>query len=145
MPTGNNYAPLEQGANNKFNNKRVSISKKFPPYGKQLDELRRQGLVPVLRVIVSTDWKLGAAYPRIVIPKDTKPENIEFRYLAGLSVQIVHHADEAELVRSLIGEIIKVKPRVLTLFNFDIASQKDSEFRAATLIHPAWEIIRNEL
>lgn len=119
-------------------------TKKFPPYGKQLDELRRKGLIPVQRVIVSTDWKLGAAYPRIVIPTEAKVDKLIFSYLTGLSVQIVHHAGEADLVSNLIEEILKVKPKVLTLFNFDVAQQKDPRYSAVTLIHPAWEIIKND-
>lgn len=120
-----------------------SITKKFPPYGKRFDELRRDGLVPVHRVIVSTDWKLGAAYPRIVIPADAKIDRLIFAYLAGLSVQIVHHAGEAELVRKLIDAILKVKPKILTVFNIDIAEQNDPRYSASTLIHPAWEVIYN--
>lgn len=122
-----------------------NYNKKFPPYGKQLDAIRRQGLIPVLRVVVSTDWDLGAAYPRVVIPENTNPQKLQFRYLAGLSVRIVHHDGEAELVGRLIDEIIKVKPRVLTLFNFDVARQKDPENRATTLIYPAREVIHNDL
>lgn len=120
---------------------RSNYSKKYPAYGRQLDEIRRKGLIPVLRVVVSTDWDLGAAYPRIVIPEATKPEQLQFRYLAGLPVQIVHHDGEAELVSGLIDEIIKVKPRVLTLFNFDVARQKDPENRATTLIYPPREVV----
>jgi len=146
MPTPKENGLQEQAGSNKtINNPHGNNTKKFPPYGKQLDELRQKGLVPVLRVIVSTDWSLGAAYPHIVIPKDAKPEQLQFRYLAGLHVQIVHHAGEAELVSNLIDEILKVKPRILTLFNFDVARQKDPEYRATTLIHPAWEVIQNDL
>lgn len=127
------------------NNHHGDNNKKFPPYGKKLDELRQKGLVPVQRVIVSTDWSLGAAYPRIVIPADAKPEQLQFRYLAGLHVQIVHHAGEAELVRGLVDEILKVKPKILTLFNFDVAQQKNPEYRATTLIHPSWEVLQYAL
>lgn len=147
MPTPKENGLQEQaGSNRTINNPQQNNNiKKFPPYGKQLDELRQKGLVPVLRVIVSTDWNLGAAYPRIVIPADAKPDLLQFRYLAGLHVQIVHHAGETELVSGLIDEILKVKPRILTLFNFDVARQKDPEYRASTLIHPAWEVLRNDL
>ena len=71
--------------------------RKFPPYGKQLDQLRRKGLIPCLRVIVSTSWGLGAAYPRIVIPDDIPIVNLNFSYLAGLSVQIVHCNGETSI------------------------------------------------
>ena len=116
-----------------------------PPYGRQLDELRRKGLIPVQRVIVSTDWKLGAVYHRIVIPNDAKVDQLIFSYLSGLSVQIVHHAGEAELVSNLVDAILKVKPKHLVLFNFDIAKQEDPTYSAVTLIYPAWEVIKNDL
>lgn len=145
MPTKRN-APGAQGKSNNSNNyQHRNYNKKFPPYGKQFDELRRKGLIPFLHVVVSTDWNLGVAYPRIVIPEDTKPEMFQFRYLAGLPVQIVHHDGETELVSGLIDEILKVKPRILTLFNFDVARQKHPEHRATTLIYPAWEVIHNDL
>ncbi|SEP71762.1 hypothetical protein [Nitrosomonas ureae] len=134
----------EHGGNNN-DNKTKYITKKFPPYGRRFDELRRNGLVPVQRVIVSTDWKLGAAYPRIVIPVDANIDKLIFSYLAGLPVQIVHHAGEAELVSNLIDAILKVKPKILTVFNFDVAQQNDPTYSASTLIHPAWEVIKNGL
>ncbi|MCE7915750.1 MAG: hypothetical protein DYH15_14055 [Nitrosomonas sp. PRO4] len=119
--------------------------RRYPPYGRQFNELRRKGLIPVHRVIVSTDWKLGAAYPRIVIPADAKVDQLIFSYLAGLSVQIVHHSEEAKLVSNLIDAILKVKPKHLVLFNFDAAKQKNPRYSAITLIHPAWEVINNDL
>lgn len=135
----------EQGGSIGYNTQINYTTKRFPPYGKQLDEIRRKGLIPARRVIVSTDWKLGAAYPRVVIPSDAQIENLNFTYLSGLSAQIVHHADEAELVRNLIEQILKVKPKVLMLFNFDIAKQNDPMHSAVTLIHPTWEFIKNGL
>ena len=119
--------------------------KVYPPYGKQLDALRRNGLIPAHRVIVTTDWNLGGAFPRIVIPAKANVHQLNFTYLAGLSIQIVHHSDEANLVSNLIDEILKVKPKILTVFNFDVAQQKDPQYPASTLIHPAWEVIRNDL
>lgn len=113
-----------------------SVKKSFPAYGRQLDQLRKDGCVPVNRVIVSTDWKLGAACARIVVTPDNDPSLLNFSYLAGLSVQIVHHANEADLVRSLIEEIMRIKPRILTVFNFDLAQNNMSGYPAMTLIHP---------
>jgi len=143
--TINRNALREQGGNFENKTKCDYITKKFPPYGKQLDELRRKGLIPAQRVIVSTDWKLGAAYPRIVIPVDANIDQLIFSYLSGLPVQIVHHAGEAELVRNLIDAILKVKPKILTVFNFDVAQQNDPTYSASTLIYPAWEVIKNGL
>ncbi|MBY0499664.1 MAG: hypothetical protein K2P74_08690 [Nitrosomonas sp.] len=120
-----------------------SITKKYPPYGRRLDDLRRNGLVPGHRIVVSTDWKLGAAFPRIVIPADANIDQMIFAYLAGLSVQIVHHNGEEKIVKELIQKILEVKPKVLTVFNFDVAQQNDPRFSASTLIHPAWEVINH--
>ena len=113
-----------------------NYTKKFPPYGKKLDQLRRTGLIPTNRVIVSTCWKLGRTYPRIVIPKNTEPAQFNFAYLAGLSVHIVHHDEEPSLVRNLIHEILKIEPKVLTVANFDLAKQNFSGNAAFTLIYP---------
>ncbi len=120
-------------------------TKRFPAFGKQLDELRRNGLIPAQRVVCTTDWNLGAIFPRIVIPAGINVQQLNFNYLAALSVQIVHHENEAELVSNLIDEILKAKPKILTVFNFDVAQQKDPRYPASTLIHPAWEVIRNDL
>ncbi|SNX59266.1 hypothetical protein SAMN06296273_0706 [Nitrosomonas ureae] len=118
-----------------------SIIKKYPPYGRILDDLRRKGLVPVHRIVVSTDWKLGAAFPRIVIPADAKIDQLIFAYLAGLSVQIVHHNGQEKIVKALVQKILDINPKVLTVFNFDIAQENDQRYSASTLIHPAWEVI----
>lgn len=134
MPTNTNrIASRERGgiANNHSSN----YTKKFPPYGKRLDQLRRKGLIPSLRVIVSTSWDLGAAYPRIVIPDDIPIVNLNFSYLAGLSVQIVHCNGETS-INDLIDEILKIKPKILTVFNYDQAKQRGGAYPAVTLIYP---------
>ncbi|GKS70223.1 hypothetical protein W03_22270 [Nitrosomonas sp. PY1] len=143
MPTNAN-ALREQGANN-FKRVNYSIVKRYPPYGKQLDELRRKGLVPNQRIMVTTDWGLGKIFPRIVIPNDVAIENLNFNYLAGLGVQIIHHDSEADLVRALIDEILKVKPRCLVLFNYDLAKQENRDQSAFTVIQPPREVIRHDL
>ena len=112
-----------------------NYTKNFPPYGKRLDQLRRNGSTPIKRVIVSTDWKFGRAYPRIVIPENTKPGRLIFSFLAGLSVQIVHHDGEPSLVRELIEEILEIRPKILTVFNHDLAKNNFSGNSAFTLIY----------
>ncbi len=59
-------------------NLRSNFTRKYPPFGKKLDELRRRGLIPAMRVIVTTDWKLGAAYPRIVITQEQPLTRLRF-------------------------------------------------------------------
>lgn len=90
----------------------------FPPYGKKIDEIRKQGLVPVMRVIVSTRWELGKTYPRIVVTGEIPIKAIEFRYLAGLSVQIVHFNSDGFL-DELVDAIRRCNPVQLCLFNMD--------------------------
>ncbi len=111
-------------------------TKIFPPFGKQLNQIRCSGLIPRSRVIVSTRWKLGAAYPRIVIPDDVAIEKFNFSYLAGLNVQIVHQNNEGQLVLNLIDAILKIKPKVLTIFNCELAKQGTSDRPTMYLIHP---------
>ena len=41
--------------------------KRLPAYGKQLTAMRRAGKIPARMVIVTFDWELARAYPRIVI------------------------------------------------------------------------------
>ena len=111
-------------------------TKRFPPYGRKLDQLRRKGLIPCLRVIVSTRWELGAQYPRIVISNNIPVTKINFSFLTGLSVQIVHGEGEGQLISNLIEEILKIKPKMLTVFNYDLAKQNYSGNPAMTLIYP---------
>lgn len=146
MTIGKEYAPLAQGTKKITNNyQHTDYNKKFPPYGRVLDEIRRKNLIPLLRVICTTDWELGAVYPRIVIPQNAKPERLEFRYLAGLSVEIVHHDGEDQLVKGLADEILKVKPKSLISFNYDIGIKEDPKYRASKLIYRAQEVIQNDL
>jgi hypothetical protein len=110
--------------------------KRYPSYGRRLEKIRQDGLIPNNRVIVSTRWELGAAYPRIVISDDTPVANLNFSYLAGLSVQIVHCNNEAQLVIDLIDAIVEVNPAVLTIFNYELAKNNLSDHPAMRFIHP---------
>ncbi len=112
--------------------------KRYPPYGRKLEKIRQDGLIPSNRVIVSTRWSLGAAYPRIVIPIDIPVANLNFSYLAGLSIQIVHCNNETKLVIGLIDAIVEVKPIALTIFNYELAKNNLSD-------HPPMRFIPLEL
>ena len=92
------------------------MNKKFPPYGKQLLKLRNQGKIPNKLVMVVFNWKLARVYPRVVITEEAKPENIEFKYLAGIPVQIVFTEKEAHRVDAFAQEILKVAPSFLSTF-----------------------------
>jgi hypothetical protein len=95
-----------------------SHHKIFPPYGKKIDEIRRAGMMPALRVIVSTRWEIGKAYPRIIVTGDMPMQNVEFKYLAGLSVQIVHFNSDG-FIDELVDAIRCCNPWQLCLFNMD--------------------------
>jgi len=103
--------------------------KKFPPFGKQLNELRRKGLVPSMRVIVTTDWKLGVAYPRIVITQEQPVTSLQFNYLSGLHVQIVHFDYDNPILEGLVTEILSIQPATLSTFNMDAVKREEPAFK----------------
>ena len=96
------------------------MNKKFPPYGKQLLKLRNQGKIPNKLLMVVFDWMLARAYPRIVITEETLPKETEFKYLAGIPVQIVFSQKEAHRVDGFSQEILKVNPSFLCTFGLNL-------------------------
>lgn len=104
-------------------------TRKYPPFGKKLDELRRRGLIPAMRVIVTTDWKLGAAYPRIVITQEQPVISLRFEYLAGLHVQIVYYDHDASIMLDLTAEIQSINPATLAVFNRSAVKRGDPAFK----------------
>lgn len=140
-PTNEN-ARREPGAvKSHYKNTCGNHCKRFPPFGRQLDDLRKQGLVPRHRVYITTDWKLCGAFPRIVIPGDTPASQYIFYYLAGLHCEIVYRTNHAALAADLVDEILKVKPRSLAVFNFDVAQQRDpTSCGAYRLLHSENEV-----
>jgi hypothetical protein len=100
--------------------------KRLPPHGKQLMAIRQAGKAPARMVIVAFDWDLAHAYPRIIIPNDLAPAEIEFRFLAGLSVQITYRSKDAHRVDAVAQEIAKVNPCFLATFALDLAGTGDA-------------------
>ena len=96
------------------------MSKRFPPYGKKLMQLRNQGKIPSKLLMVVFDWMLARAYPRIVITEETLPKETEFKYLAGIPVQIVFSQKEAHRVDEFSQEILKVNPSFLSIFGLNL-------------------------
>ena len=96
------------------------MSKRFPPYGKQLLKLRNQGKIPNKLLMVVFDWKLARVYPRVVITEETVPKETEFKYLAGIPVQIVFSQKEAHRVDGFAQEILKVNPSFLCTFGLNL-------------------------
>lgn len=106
--------------------------KRLPPYGKQLMAIREAGKVPVRKVIVSFDWNLGRAYPRIIIPVDANPAELDFRFLAGLPVEIIYGSQDAHQVDALVHEILQANPSLLATFALDLIGTAP----AVTVIKP---------
>ena len=109
---------------------------RFPAYGKQLNAMRRAGKIPARLVIVTFDWKLARAYPRIVLADDTAPAEINFSFLAGLQVQVVYRLTDAHRVNAVVEAILKVNPSFLATFAVDRVGEEG----ARALIIPYQEI-----
>lgn len=125
MPTNAN-ARREPGA--ALINTHARYFKRFPAFGHQLDDLRKQGLIPAKRVIVAFDWNIGKLFPRIIITSDVLASNLQFRYLAGLHVQIVYHDRDAAILPELVNEILTVKPATLAVFNMSAVTRGEPAF-----------------
>lgn len=104
-------------------------AKRYPAYGKKLDDLRKRGLTPTKRVIVATEWKIGKLYPRIIITPDSPVNNLRFNYLAGLHVEIVYFDRDESILTDLIAEILAIKPATLSAFNMDAVKQGKPAFK----------------
>lgn len=105
------------------------IRKYHPPYGKKLDDLRKRGLIPNRRVIIATSWNIGKLYPRIVITRDQPVTSLQFNYLSGLHVQIVHFDHDNHILESLITEILSIQPATLAAFNMDTVKRGEPAFK----------------
>jgi hypothetical protein len=116
----------------RFKTNLSSNYKQFPAYGKQFMKMRQEGKMPRRRVMVTFDWDLAQAYPRIVIADDTPAEKLNFYYLAGLPVQVVFRQKDAHRVSAVTEAILKINPSFLSSFAFDLAD----EGKAFTLIKP---------
>ena len=105
---------------------------RLPAYGKAFMTMRQSGKAPCLRVMVTFDWDLAKAYPRIVIADDTPAEQLSLGFLAGLPVQVVYRRKDAHRISALIDAILEVNPSCLCTFAFDLVDTGD----AVTLIKP---------
>ena len=118
------FNTLKHGVNNLS-----SATKRYPAYGKRLDELRRKGLIPAKRVIVTTHWHIGKLYPRIIVTPDTPVSNLQFNYLSGLHVQIVYFDRDEPILSDLIAEILSIQPETLATFNMSAVKRKEPAFK----------------
>jgi len=110
--------------------------KRYPPYGRQILQKRMEGKVPANLVWVTFDWNVARAYPRIIIPDDISPNELEFGYLSGIPVQIVYHTKDSHRVIFVVEEIQKVQPSWLATFGRDLIDTGE----ATTIIKPLQNI-----
>ena len=90
--------------------------RRLPPFGREIVAMVRAGRRPAIlggSVVVSLDWKLGAAWPRIVLPRDTDPHEFDLAFLVGLDVLIVYRPDHPwKHVAAALEAVRAVRPRV---------------------------------
>ncbi|SCY31125.1 hypothetical protein [Nitrosospira sp. Nsp13] len=113
-----------------------NYKRRMPAYGKQFMEMRQARKIPSNRVMVTFDWNLAKAYPRIVIADDTPAGQLNFNYLAGLAVQIVYRRKDAHRVRDVVDAILEINPSCLAIFALDLVDTGN----AAVLIKPYQDI-----
>ncbi len=110
--------------------------KQYPAFGKRLMLIRQTGKVPSKVVMVVFNWKLGRAYPRIIITEDTNTETLEFGYLSGIPVQIVYCSQDAGRVDAVAQAILAVNPSYLSTFALDLVDIG----KATTILKPLQNI-----
>jgi len=131
-PTKENARVAPQAISKTYFNSRTKYKRLLPPYGKQFMAMREAGKAPAKTVMVSFDWDLARAYPRIIIPEDANPAEIDFRFLAGLPVQIIYRSKDAHRVDAVVQEILLVNPCLLATFGLDLVDTGP----ALTLVKP---------
>ena len=104
-------------------------SKRFPPFGKRLDEIRKRGLIPNRRVIVATDWSIGKLYPRIIVTPDAPVSSLRFNYLSGLHVPIFYFDCDEPIMSVLVAEILAIQPATLATFNMSAVKRGEPAFK----------------
>lgn len=65
---------------------------RLPAFGRELMELREQGLIPADGMcIVSLDsWAYGKGRARVVVTPDVEPDSLDFSFTAAIDVTLVH-------------------------------------------------------
>jgi hypothetical protein len=106
--------------------------KRFPPYGRELFQMRCAGKAPTRIIQVVFGWDVAKAYYRLVLADETPASELDFRGLAGLPVQISFHNPHSHRVDAVVQAILAVQPSFLCTFNIDLAGGDV----------PAWTIIK---
>lgn len=102
---------------------------KLPPFGRELLELRRRGLVPDRTVVVSLDsWEWGKSYPRLVVPPELDPSGADFSMLAAITCFVAWSSRRTPIARreSLVRAIARVRPS--SLWVCDISAPHEAFF-----------------
>lgn len=116
----------------RFKAKLTHNYKRLPPYGRRLMAMREAGKVPPRTVMVTFEWNLAKAHPRIIILADANPAELEFQYLAGFPVHIIYRSKDAHRVDVLAQEIMLANPCFLATWALDLVGIDD----ALTIIKP---------
>lgn len=94
-------------------------AKRLPAFGREILELRRRGLRPQGRVILSLDsWHYGEGRARAVITADVDPAALDYSFLAGLDVEIVWlpKVTSAERRDATIRTVLRYAPQRLLVW-----------------------------
>ena len=83
---------------------------KLPPYGAQRMAERERGLAPRW-LCVALDWRLGHAWPRIVIPADLRIAELDLRFVAGVDCIIATYPSTASRVLPVYGRLQRFRAR----------------------------------
>lgn len=98
-------------------NRQSATRRRLPPFGRELVEMRKAGLVPGNNtVVVSLDsWDWGKAYARVVVPPEIDPSQLDFCFVAGLDVVVVCDPSRTPLERrdALARAILPYQPTTL--------------------------------
>jgi hypothetical protein len=99
----------------------------LPAFGRELLDLRRRGLVPGRPVVISLDsWHFGRAYPRLVIPGELDPAQIDLSMVAGIDTFVAWSSRISTIARrdALIRALVRCGP--CFLWACDIAAPEES-------------------
>jgi len=107
--------------------RRANQRARLPGFGRELVELRRQGMVPARPIVVALDsWKWGRSYPRLVVAEDLDPSEADFSVVAGLECFLAWSSKVTSVARrdTLIRVLVKCAP--IFLWACDMAAPHES-------------------
>jgi hypothetical protein len=100
------------------------VRRRLPAYARELADARRQGLVPdVGFIVVAMDWDLGGSMDglvRVVVPPNHEPSKMDFSFLAGLNVILVHRDTDRDRATAIADQLQAVRLGELAIINVDL-------------------------